>query len=59
MLSVPTDLSVRDACCDNLREHDSRNVGKVRVKGARLIAPGHWLPLWIEDMGEYSFGDLG
>lgn len=59
MLSVLTDLRVRDACCDHLREHDSRNVGKFCIKGARLVGPGHWLPLWLEGMGEYSFGDLG
>lgn len=59
MLSFLTDLPVRDACCDHLREHDSQNVGKVCVKGARVVGPGHWLPLWLEDMGEHSFGGLG
>lgn len=35
MLSFLTDLPVRDACCDHLR----RSVGKVCVKGARLVGP--------------------
>lgn len=59
MLSFLTDLPVRDACCDHLREHDNRNVGKVCAKGAQLVGPGHWLPLWLEYIEEYSPGGLG
>lgn len=40
-------------------EHDSRNVGKVCVKGAHLVESGHWLPLWLEDVKDYSSGDVG